>query len=79
MLLHADGVTGECFNCYDRYVSEYDVAELAKEFSGSDAELHGAPRQPKHQIETGKLRALGIEFGGEASLRETIRELVSHV
>jgi nucleoside-diphosphate-sugar epimerase len=33
VLLISDGITGEAYNCYDRYVSEWDVATLAKELS----------------------------------------------
>jgi len=76
ILLTADGIAGESFNCYDRYVSQYDVATLAKEISGSSSQIDGEPQQPKHQIETGKLRAKGMEFGGDALLRRTIEELV---
>jgi len=41
--------------------------------SGGHSNLH---RGPKNQIDTGKFRALGMTFGGEALLRATIRELV---
>jgi hypothetical protein len=77
-LLHAESVAGECFNCYDRYVSEFEVASLAKELSGSSAEIHGEVTRPKHQIVTDKLRSRGIDFGGDALLRETIQALVDH-
>jgi nucleoside-diphosphate-sugar epimerase len=78
LLLHADSerIAGEAFNCYDRYISEYEVATLAKGMIGGHAEILGEPPQPKHQIETSKLRALGFEFGGKPLLRETIRDLV---
>lgn len=76
LLLNADGTTGECYNCYDTYIAQRHVAELAKEISGSDSEIGGAVRGPKHQIETGKIRKLGMTFGGEALLRETITKLV---
>lgn len=78
ILLTADGIAGEAYNCYDRYISELDVATLAKELSGSSSEIRGEPKQPKHQIETGKIRSLGMEFGGEKLLRETIAELVDY-
>lgn len=77
VLLQADGISGEAFNCYDKYISELEVATLAKQFTGSDAEIVGEPRSPQHQIETGKLRALGMEFGGAARLEQTIREMLS--
>jgi len=79
ILLIADGITGEAFNCYDRYVSEYEVAMLAKELSGSSAQVVGEPKQPKHQIVTYKIRALGMEFGGDELLRETVAEMVQSV
>ena len=77
ILLTADGIAGEAFNCYDRYVSELDVATLAKELSGSASRIDGQPIQPKHQIVTGKLRSLGMKFGGDELLKETIAELVT--
>ena len=78
VLLHApaDRITGEAFNCYDRYISEFDVATIAKELSGSGAEIVGEQRRPKHEIETGKLQALGYEFGGAPLLRSTVEELL---
>lgn len=41
ILLTAKGIAGEAFNCYDRYVSELEVATLAKSLSGSRSEIHG--------------------------------------
>lgn len=73
----AGKITGQAFNCYDMYVSEYDVATLARKISGSQARIVGEPKQPKHQIETGKLRALGMEFGGRGLLEDTIRQLAA--
>lgn len=79
LLLGADAeqVAGQAFNCYDRYVAEQDVARLAKELSGSSSAIADLNRGPKHQIETGKLRALGMRFGGEPLLRQTVAELVA--
>ncbi len=79
ILLNAHGgkIAGEAFNCYDMYVSEYGVAALAKQLSGSDAKIIGDQKRPKHQIETRKLRALGMEFGGQAPLEDTIRQLLA--
>ena len=79
VLLTAEGIAGEAFNCYDRYVSELDVATLAKEFSGGKSQIVGEPKQPKHQIVTDKIRALGMEFGGDALLRATVAELIEGV
>jgi nucleoside-diphosphate-sugar epimerase len=79
ILLTAARIAGEAFNCYDRYVSELDVATLAKELTGSKSQIIGEPKQPKHQIVTDKIRALGMEFGGDALLRETVTELIEGV
>jgi nucleoside-diphosphate-sugar epimerase len=76
ILLAAEGIAGEAYNCYDQYVSEYEVAMIAKRMSGSNSEIRGRRTSPKHQIETGKLRALGMAFGGAALLGKTIAELV---
>jgi len=79
LLLQVDGIAGEAFNCYDRYVSELDVALLAKELSGSPSQIAGEPKQPKHQIRTDKIRALGMRFGGDELLRRTVADLVAGV
>ena len=71
-------LAGEAFNCYDRYVSQWEVASLAKQLSRSDAAIRGAQTQPKHQIETGKLQALGMQFSGRKRLEETLSALVAH-
>jgi nucleoside-diphosphate-sugar epimerase len=78
LLLNAEAkaVAGQAFNCYDRYIAEEHVARLAKELSGSASEISSLNRGPKHQIDTGKLRGLGMTFGGEALLRRTVQELV---
>ena len=79
LLLNADAarIAGQAFNCYDRYVSEQNVARIAKELSGSASTIADLSRGPKHQIVTEKIRALGMAFGGETLLRQTVQELVS--
>ncbi len=78
LLLHApaERIRGQAFNCYDHYISEYDIAHLAREISGSGAEIVGDQTRPKHEIVTEKLRGLGMRFGGETRMRETIAQLV---
>ncbi|MFO0912810.1 MAG: NAD(P)-dependent oxidoreductase [Pirellulales bacterium] len=78
-LLQASNVAGEVFNCCDGYVSQLQVAELARELSGSDSVIQGQAGQPKHQIETAKLRALGFQFGGTELLRQTVRQLIDQI
>ena len=72
----AERIAGEAFNCYDRYISEFEVATIAKDRAGSRATIDGSPREPKHQIETGKLRALGMDFAGRPLLEQTIRQML---
>jgi nucleoside-diphosphate-sugar epimerase len=78
LLLEApsERITGESFNCYDLYVAEEHVARIAKEFTGSASSISNLNRGPKHQIDTQKIRALGMTFGGEKLLRQTVQELV---
>lgn len=79
VLLHADTDTmrGQAYNCYDMYVAEKHVAQLAKELSGSNAEIGGTNNGPRNQIDTSKILSLGMAFGGESLLRETIAGLVN--
>ena len=79
LLLHADNVTGESFNCCDRYVSDFEVATIAQRVSGSRCAVEGEPRQPKHQIDTSKIEKLGMQFGGTALLEDTVAQLVHFV
>lgn len=76
LLLTAPHVSGEAYNCYDLYISELDVATTAKSICGSSADIRGEQRKPAHQIDTHKLRALGMEFGGWELFEQTIGELV---
>jgi nucleoside-diphosphate-sugar epimerase len=78
ILLEADAkaIAGQAFNCYDQYIAEQEVARLAREMTGSPSTIADLNRGPKHQIVTNKLRALGMTFGGEALLRQTVAELV---
>jgi len=78
LLLTADAraVAGQAFNCYDLHVAEEQVARIAKELTGSQTRIASVNRGPKHQIDTRKIRALGMTFGGEALLRRTVEELV---
>ena len=79
LLLRAPGIAGQSYNCCDMYISQRRVAELARELSGSSAEIAGEEAAPRHNIETGKLRALGMVFGGEELLRRTVQELLAAI
>src|SRR5262249_21354180 len=72
----ANAIAGQAFNCYDCYVAEQEVARIAKEMTGSSSPIADLNRGPKHQIVTQKLRALGMAFGGEKLLRQTVAQLL---
>lgn len=72
----ARAIAGQAFNCYDRYISEQEVARIAKELSGGRSTIADVNKGPKHQIVTDKIRGLGMTFGGEALLRQTVAELI---
>jgi nucleoside-diphosphate-sugar epimerase len=74
--VEAARIAGQSFNCCDRYVAEEQVARIAKELTGSPSAISDLNRGPKHQIDTRKLQALGMTFGGEALVRRTVHELV---
>ena len=76
ILLTADGIAGQAYNCYDMYVAEQDVARIAKEITGSASMIEERNKGPRHRIDTSKLRALGMEFGGTPLLERTIREIL---
>lgn len=76
LLLAAEGIAGEAYNCYDRYISEHEVATIARQLSGARGEIRGVPTTPKNQIVTTKLEALGMQFGGRPLLERTIREIL---
>lgn len=79
VLLQADAaaVAGQAFNCTDGYIAEQEVAQIAKELTGSSSSIADLKRGPKNQIDTTKLRALGVQFGGQSLLRRTVTELVA--
>lgn len=79
VLLRAEEIAGEAYSCYDQYVSQYDVATIAKQLSGSNSTIHGSQTQPKHEIVTDKIKRLGMEFGGRDLLERTVGELVEAV
>lgn len=77
LMASAEQIAGQSFNCYDMYVAEEAVARIAKEQSGSSSQISQSNRGPKHQIDTRKIRALGMTFGGEPLLRRTVQELIN--
>lgn len=79
VLLTAAGVAGQAYNCTDGYVSDHEVATIAKEQSGGTSEIGGGPKSPRHRISTEKIEKLGMQFGGRGLLEETVGEMVRAV
>ncbi len=77
VLLKADSVAGQAYNCYDRYIAQEEVAAIAARLSGRDVTIARTNAGPKHQIDTSKIRKLGMTFGGEALLETTVGELLN--
>ncbi len=76
ILLTAKGVAGQAYNCYDMYIAEQEVAKIAKSITGSPSAIQKSNKGSKHQIDTSKLRALGMQFGGRALLEQTVGEML---
>ncbi len=71
-------MTGEAFNCYDRYVSDWDVGPSRagtlrqQQPSRGTTDVPGTKSSPRKS-------SLGMTFGGDQRLRETIGQLVDAV
>jgi len=75
ILLNASGTAGQAYNCYDMYIADIHVAQIAKQITGSDSPITAANTGPKHQIVTTKIQNLGMTFPGESRLKETVAQL----
>ena len=79
VLLNADGIKGQAYSCYDRYISQYDVATIARRICGSQSEIVGQQKRPKHEIDSSKIKKLGMKFGGSELLEKTVAEILELV
>jgi nucleoside-diphosphate-sugar epimerase len=79
ILLRADGIAGQAYACYDRYISELEVATIARRLSGSRATINGQPIAPRHEIVTKKIQDLGMTFGGLPRLEATVGQILAEV
>ncbi|WP_404310394.1 NAD-dependent epimerase/dehydratase family protein [Neorhodopirellula lusitana] len=77
-LLHSDAnLAGQTYNICSGSISHYQVATLAKELTGSDAELIGPAKESKRSLCTDKIQKLGMHFSGEDKLREIVQALAN--
>jgi nucleoside-diphosphate-sugar epimerase len=70
-------IAGETYNCTDRMISHYEVAHLAKAAIGSPSMITGQPKEAKRTMDTTKIEALGMKFGGTAILQSTIGQMLN--
>jgi len=76
LMLETDhSVAGNTYNLCSGFVSHHQVASIAKQFSGSEAELAGPPKKSKTPMRTDKIEALGMKFGDEAMLQNVVAGL----
>ena len=79
IVLDAGDVAGEVFHCVDQFVTEHEVAVLARSLSGSASPITGASPSAGHPISAAKLRRLGMTFGGAALLATTVGAIVAAI
>jgi nucleoside-diphosphate-sugar epimerase len=80
LLLSTDEpIAGQAYNCCDMYIAEQTVAQIAKEITRSKSEIQILNRGAKHQIDTNKIQALGMTFGGLALAGQYIEQLVERL
>jgi nucleoside-diphosphate-sugar epimerase len=76
LLTTKEEISGQSYNCYNGYVSQYDVASVARTLSRSPSQIIGQQKRPQHEIKTDKLRALGMTYGDATLLHTTIQEML---
>jgi nucleoside-diphosphate-sugar epimerase len=79
VLLKTDNIAGQAYNCYDLYIAEQDVAQMAKDITGSKSNIAQLNQGCKHQIDTSKIKTLGMEFGGSKLLEQYIHDIVESI
>ena len=79
ILLNANNTAGQMYNCYDHYIADQDIAVIAKEILGSSSEIIIRNQGCKNQIDTTKIEALGMTFGGKPLLRQAIADLIQQI
>jgi nucleoside-diphosphate-sugar epimerase len=77
LLLSAEGIAGQSYNCCGRYVSNWEIAQRAKNLAGSESPVEGEPASAKHQIQTNKLQQLGLAFSGDEQLDATLAQIIA--
>ena len=81
LLLNArlDQIQGQAFNCCDMYIADQDVAVIARSLIGSGSQIAMLNKGCQHEIDTSKIRALGMQFGGKQQLERAVEQLIEAV
>ncbi len=79
LVLTADDIAGEVYHCVDQFVTDHDVAVLARSLAGSASPITGTSPSAGHPITAAKLRQLGMTFGGAALLETTVGAIVAAI
>ncbi len=70
-------IAGQTFNCSDIVVSTRDLVEIVQRLAGVSGPLPDLPPAPRNRMECARLAELGLVFGGQPLLEETVRALVA--
>ncbi len=76
LIADKDRIAGQSFNCYDMYIADQHVAAIAARLAGVNVDIADLNKGPKNQIDTTKIRNLGMTFGGQAMLEQTIQQMI---
>lgn len=76
----AERVAGRCFNCSDRMVSTREIVAIVQGLSGARGPLPAEPGDDGFiEMDSGRLAALGLRFGGRARLEATLEEICARL
>ena len=79
LLLKVDGVAGQTYNCYDMYIADQEVARIASDIFDNNCVIKDINKGSKNQIDTNKIKSLGMIFGGKELLKETVADIARFV
>ncbi|SNB76438.1 Nucleoside-diphosphate-sugar epimerase [Arboricoccus pini] len=69
-------VGGQCFNCSDRMVSTREIVAIVQSMTGARGPLPGEQVDDAFiEMDSGRLTALGLRFGGLPRLEATLKEI----
>ena len=70
-------IAGQMFNCSDIVVSTRELVEIVHGVAGASGPFPDLPPPPRNRMDCARLAELGLVFGGQPLLEETVRALVA--